>query len=78
MNRKSSLDLAQTGFLMSAPTPVMRTLERAAESLGGISLLAAKLGVSIAEVERWIAGIPPPPAARIYISALDIVSGIDR
>ena len=63
---------------MSARTPVMRTLERAAETLGGVSPLAAQLGVPVAEVERWIAGIPPPPAARIYISALDIVSRIGR
>ena len=61
---------------MSAHTPVMRTLELAAETLGGVSPLAEKLGASVAEVERWIAGIPPPPAARIYISALDIVSRI--
>ena len=59
---------------MSVRTPVIRTLERAAESLGGVSPLAAELGVSVAEVERWIAGIPPPPTTRIYISALDIVS----
>ena len=59
---------------MPAHTPVMRTLERAAESLGGVSPLAAALGVSVSEVECWIAGIPPPPATRIYISALDIVS----
>jgi DNA-binding transcriptional regulator YdaS (Cro superfamily) len=56
----------------------MRTLERAAESRGGVSALAAELGVAVAEVERWIAGIPPPPATEIYISALNIVSRIDR
>ena len=61
---------------MSARTPVMRTLERAAENLGGVSPLAEKLGVSVAEVKRWIAGIPPPPAAQVYISALDIVARI--
>lgn len=56
----------------------MRTLELAAQTLGGVSPLAGKLGVSVAEVERWIAGIPPPPGARIYITALDIVSRTDR
>jgi hypothetical protein len=56
-------------------TPVIRTLKRAAFSLGGVTYLANKLDVSVEDVERWIAGVPPPPHTTIYIAALGIVAG---
>jgi hypothetical protein len=55
-------------------TAVMRTLELASKTLGGVAPLAAKLNATVADVERWIAGIPPPPHVDIYSRALDIVS----
>lgn len=56
-------------------TPVMRIMELAAQVSGGVSPLAEKLGSPVADVERWIAGKPPPPTTRIFILALDIVAG---
>jgi hypothetical protein len=52
----------------------MRTLHLAAQTLGGAAALALQLNASVADVERWMAGIPPPPHVHIYVSALDIVS----
>ena len=52
----------------------MRTFELAASSLGGVGQLAAKLRASSVDVERWIAGIPPPPDVDTYSRALDVVS----
>lgn len=60
---------------MNLPTTsVMRTLELARKTLGGVTPLAAKLNASVADVERWIAGIPPPPHVDVYCRALNIVS----
>lgn len=56
----------------------MRTLELAASSLGGVDMLAAKLNSSSADVERWIAGIAPPPDVDTYFRALDVVSAGPR
>jgi len=55
-------------------TPIMRTLERAAATLGGVEALASRLAVPVPELQRWIAGIPPPPATNVYIAALNIVA----
>jgi DNA-binding transcriptional regulator YdaS (Cro superfamily) len=52
----------------------MRTLERAAATLGGVEALASRLAVPVPELQRWIAGIPPPPATNVYIAALNIVA----
>jgi hypothetical protein len=59
---------------MAASTSVMRTLALAAETLGSVAQLAAKLNVPLAELERWIAGTPPRPHNSFYLEALDIVS----
>jgi len=60
--------------MLQDTTPVMRTLALAAQTLGGVDALAAKLNATVADVERWIAGDPPPPHVHTYFSALDIVS----
>jgi hypothetical protein len=59
---------------MPTKSAVARTFERAAETLGGVAQLAARLGTPLADVERWIAGVPPPPGNDVFIVALDIVS----
>lgn len=46
----------------------MRTLRQAQLASGGISDLAAALGVSVFELTRWISGEEPPPE-EIYESA---------
>ena len=58
---------------MAQNTPVTRTLALAAQMLGGAAPLAARLQASVADVERWIEGNPPPPENRIFMLALDIV-----
>jgi len=52
----------------------MRTLALAAQTLGGVAQLAAKLNVPLEDIERWIAGTPPRPHNSFYLAALDIVS----
>jgi len=52
----------------------MRTLALAAQTLGGVAQLAAKLNVPLEDIERWIAGTPPPPDNAVHLTALDIVS----
>ena len=59
---------------MPKQNAVTRTLQRAAKASGGVEALAARLSAPVCEVERWIAGTPPPPDALIFIAALDIVS----
>jgi len=55
-----------------------RTLNRALQTLGSRDRLAAALGVSTADVERYLAGKQAPPNY-VFLAALDIVaSGPDR
>lgn len=53
-------------------TVYTRTLRRALDTLGGVAQLAAALGVSVVEVEAWLGGLEPPPAA--FLRAIDIVA----
>lgn len=50
-----------------------RTLQRAAESLGGTPVLADHLNVPLAELESWLASTHPMPH-EIFSRALDIVA----
>jgi len=59
---------------METSTAVTRTLALAAQTLGGVTQLAERLRVSVEDLERWIAGTPPPPHNSFYLRALDIVS----
>jgi DNA-binding transcriptional regulator YdaS (Cro superfamily) len=56
-----------------AETVYTRTIRRAIETLGGVVALAGKLGVTVAEIDAWAAGVEdPPPAA--FLAAIDIVA----
>jgi hypothetical protein len=48
-----------------------RALQRAAELLGGPDKLAAYLGVSTAEAQKWIAGTRPPQA--VFLRVVDFI-----
>jgi hypothetical protein len=48
-----------------------RTLQRAAERLGGRWALARYLRVPRADLEAWLRGQPPPRA--IFLNAVDLV-----
>ena len=50
-----------------------RTLRRAADTLGGVSELAALLDTSEEDVRRWIQGMDRPPQVA-FLKALDIVA----
>jgi hypothetical protein len=52
----------------------MRTLQRAAETLGGVRELAELLGKPVADVQRWVDGKAQPPQD-LFLVALDIVAG---
>jgi len=54
-------------------TPKIRTLQRAAQTLGGERALAEALGVKPEDVARWLAGVTPPHD-KAYLAALDIVA----
>ena len=54
-------------------TPRIRTLRRAAETLGGEQALAAALGVRVKEVLSWLTG-QTAPDDRAFFRALDIVA----
>jgi hypothetical protein len=56
------------------PNSIIRTLQRAAQSVGSVEALAAKLEVTTLDLNSWIAGIAPPPSVAIYCAALDIVA----
>lgn len=58
----------------SAPT---RTLALAAKTLGGVQVLAERLGVEPPILERWMAGEAVPPYD-IFLKALDVVAGGPR
>jgi hypothetical protein len=51
-----------------------RTLQLAADTLGGAPHLAQRLQVELAPLERWIAGTEFPPHD-VFLKALDIVAG---
>jgi hypothetical protein len=55
-------------------TAVMRTLVLAAQTVGGVAQLAARLNVPLEDLERWIVGTPPRPHNSVYLMALDIVA----
>ena len=57
---------------VSPDTVYTRTLQRALDTLGGVEQLAAALGVSVVEVQAWLAGLEPPPGA--FLRAIDIVA----
>jgi hypothetical protein len=48
------------------------TLARAVEILGGVEPLSQRLGASVSELTRWIAGEEIPPAG-ILAKALDVL-----
>jgi len=54
------------------PTPQVRTLRLAAETLGGEAHLAQALGVSSEQLARWLNGDTPP--LEVYMAALDFVA----
>ena len=58
-------------------TAYSRTLQRAADRLGGVAELAEKLGVGAPDLERWIAGASRPPQD-VFLAALDIVAGFEQ
>lgn len=56
-----------------ASSPVMRrTLQKAAELVGGNRPLARRLRVPLGELEKWISGGGEPPMA-IFLRAVDLV-----
>ncbi len=58
---------------LAESTAYTRTLQRAADTLGGPALLARALSVPLADLKRWLAGESRPPQD-IFLAALDIVS----
>ncbi len=48
------------------------TLERAAQILGGADSLSQQLGVSVSELNRWLAGEAVPPAG-IFGMAVEVL-----
>jgi hypothetical protein len=60
----------------SAPTRTL-ALALAAKTLGGVQVLAERLGVEPPILERWMAGEAVPPYD-IFLKALDVVAGGPR
>ena len=54
------------------PTPTVRSLRLAADTVGGQSALAEVLGVGVEQVRAWFEGESVP--ADIYCAALEIVA----
>ena len=54
--------------------PPSRTLQRALQLLGGRQQLAAKLAVSLDELDDYLAARKPIPD-KVFLAALDIVAG---
>jgi hypothetical protein len=50
----------------------VRTLQKAAELIGGRKALARHLQVPLAELEAWISGPAEPPMG-IFLKAVDLV-----
>jgi hypothetical protein len=59
------------------PTTRSSTLRAAAEVVGGPASLAAALGVSEPQAQRWISGEEPVPAG-IFLQAVDLLERYDR
>ena len=58
---------------MFGDTAYTRTMRRAIETLGSAERLARALGVSVAEIHSWAAGLSDPtPGA--FLKAIDIVA----
>ena len=55
----------------------VRTLHDACVILGGEHKLAAFLGVSVQEVERWLNGLGMPPDA-VFLRCVDLVEANPR
>ena len=55
------------------PTPQIRTLRRALEKLVKKERLAAALGITVEDLEDYLAGKKPLPN-NIFMAALDIVA----
>jgi hypothetical protein len=55
-------------------TPKIRTLQRAAETLGSEKALATKLGVQPEDVADWLSGTVVMDD-HVYLALLDIVAG---
>lgn len=56
-----------------APTVHSRTLQRAAELLGGPAALSAHLDVPVRRLQVWMRGTVPAPDD-IFLKAVDVVS----
>jgi hypothetical protein len=54
-----------------------RTLQRAAEIVGGEEQLALKLGVTPSHLALWIKGFADPPLD-VFLRAVDLVAEHDR
>jgi hypothetical protein len=63
-------------IMIRMPTPRIRTLHRAVQTLGGEEPLARALGVSVAQLLEWLAGAAHPHDGA-YFAALDIVARPD-
>ena len=58
---------------MAEETVYMRTTRKAAEASGGTEPLAARLGLTLDEINDWLAGRVVPPD-RAFLELLEIVS----
>ena len=58
-------------------TSMTRALAQAAHACGGCEGLAAKLGVTTALVQEWLAGTSEAPVS-VYVRALDILIAAQR
>ena len=54
-------------------SPFTRTLQLAAENLGGVPELAIRLGIDRRRLERWMSGDEAPPH-EVFTTALDVVA----
>jgi hypothetical protein len=63
-------------IMIRMPTPRIRTLHRAVETLGGEEPLSRALGVSLAQLAEWLAGAARPHDTAYFV-ALDIVARSD-
>ena len=66
---RGSMDAESSGSYSA----VVRTLERAAQTIGSVADLARHLKVSLADLQRWIEGAVVPPQ-EIFVKALDVVA----
>lgn len=74
MQPMSSIPSQDHGCPEAAPiqtTVYTRTLHRACEAVGGVAMLAARLHVSEAILERWLDGDEIPPTS-VFLACVDI------